>query len=77
MSFLPSVTSAYVFHLHNDPSGRTFCVAKFYTGHLSILAQADIHGLHLNLSIHDPDKHHHYCLHQNSPCGVDQTETLL
>ncbi|GIY70662.1 mesotocin receptor [Caerostris darwini] len=36
MSFLPSVPSAYVFHLHNDPSGRTFCVAKFYTGHLSI-----------------------------------------
>ncbi|KAF8777247.1 neuropeptide S receptor-like [Argiope bruennichi] len=36
MSFLPSLPSAYIFHLYNDPSGRTFCVAKFYTDHLSL-----------------------------------------
>ncbi|GFT45683.1 mesotocin receptor [Nephila pilipes] len=35
-SFLPSVPNAYIFHQLNDPSGRSFCVAKFYTGYLSL-----------------------------------------
>ncbi|GBN85789.1 hypothetical protein AVEN_154680-2 [Araneus ventricosus] len=36
MSFLLSLPSAHIFHLYNDPSGRTFCVSKFDTDHLSI-----------------------------------------
>ncbi|GFW07024.1 hypothetical protein TNCV_3692201 [Trichonephila clavipes] len=35
-SFLPSVPNAFIFHQLNATSGKKFCVAKFYTGYLSI-----------------------------------------
>ncbi|KAG8195849.1 hypothetical protein JTE90_008541 [Oedothorax gibbosus] len=33
-SLLPSYPNFHIFQQHVDPSGRTFCVAKYYTGQL-------------------------------------------
>ncbi|XP_054714710.1 oxytocin receptor-like [Uloborus diversus] len=38
-SLLPSIPNAYVFEQYTTPSGKTFCVAKFYTSSLSIRAR--------------------------------------